>query len=137
MIVQCQKCGKDYEPKRRGGKFCSTSCRVVQHQLVKKKYACPNPPTANEVYLAAKLAAVGQSCSKTLAQVKSLPPEQALAELTRLVQGWSALDNNSIIESIQRRDKQDRQARDFHFRAVRQSRAAISVSNKRKSDPLA
>lgn len=106
MIAQCQKCGKEYEPKRRGGKFCSVSCRVVQHQLVKKGQAWPNPPTANESYLAGIVVAVGRTASETLQHVEGLPVEAELAGLRALVQGWARVGNNSIIERIQYNEEQ-------------------------------
>ncbi len=107
MIVQCQKCGKDYEPKRRGGKFCSTSCRVVQHQLVKRGEAWPHSTSGDERYLADKLAAVGRSATETLDQVKGLSAEAELAELRRLVRAWSGVANNSIIEKVQYNEQQE------------------------------
>ncbi len=117
MIAQCQKCGKDYEPKRRGGKFCSTSCRVVQHQLIKKGEVWGKPATEDERYLAAKLVAVGESASRTLRQVKGLSVEEELAELRRLVQGWTGTGDNTIIERIQSAEQGELSAQ-----AVRMSR---------------
>ncbi len=110
MIAQCQKCGKDYEPKRRGGKFCSVSCRVVHHQLVKKRQAWPNPPTADESYLAGIVVAVGRTASETLQQVEGLPVEAELAGLRALVEGWARVGNNFIVERIQYNDEQGMKA---------------------------
>ncbi len=129
MIAQCQKCGKDYEPKRRGGKFCSTSCRVVQHQLIKKGEAFGKPATGDERYLSAKLVAVGQSASSTLDQVKGLPAEAELAELRKLVRGWVGVANNSIIDRVQYAEQQELAT---HVARTKRLRAATSVSNKRK-----
>jgi hypothetical protein len=129
MIAQCQKCGKDYEPKRRGGKFCSTSCRVTQHQLIKKGEVWGKPASGDERYLAAKLVAVGESASRTLDHVKGLSVEKELAEFRRLVQGWAGVGNNSIIERIQSAEQ-----RELSAQVVRMSRmkAPTSVSDKRK-----
>jgi hypothetical protein len=129
MITQCQKCGKDYEPKRRGGKFCSTSCRVVQHQLIKKGEAWGKPASGDERYLAAKLVAVGQSASSALDQVKGLSVEAELAELRRLVQGWAGVANNSIIERVQLAEQREMSAQVVRMRRIK---APVSVSNKRK-----
>ena len=130
MTAQCQKCGKDYEPKRRGGKFCSTSCRVVQHQLVKRGEAWTNPTTADEQYLAHKLEAVGRSAAEVLAQVEGLPAAEAVVRLRAVVQAWTGLDNNSIIAKVKHHEQ-----RENTVLATRMSRlqGLTSVSNKRKA----
>lgn len=117
MVMQCQKCGKAYEPKRRGGKFCSTSCRVVQHQLVKRGRLYMNPNTGDEVYLANKLATVERTAQQTLVAVQEMPAEQALAELRKLVQGWAGVAQNSVIERILRHDRKERETNYEAYRA--------------------
>lgn len=110
MSQICQKCGKEYKPKRRGGKFCSTSCRVVRHQLAKKGRQFAPLHSGDELYLANKLAAVGRSSVETLAKVRGLPAEQAAEELRRLVEGWAGASNNSVIERILADVAQERRA---------------------------
>ena len=122
MIAQCQKCGKDYEPKRRGGKFCSTSCRVVQHQLVKKGQAWPNPANGDERYLADKLVAVGRSATEALVQVEGLPAGEALNQLRALVQGWARVANNSIIEKVQYNEQQEMRAQATRMKRIQKSK---------------
>ncbi len=134
MIAQCQKCGKDYEPKRRGGKFCSTSCRVVQHQLVKKGKAWSNPTTGDEQYLANKLDAIGHTSVETLAQVKGIPVAEGFARLEALVQAWTGLTDNTIIRRIKQHEQKALAA--MTDRMLRKMEAA-SVKNKRKQSPQA
>jgi hypothetical protein len=122
MTVQCQKCGKDYEPKRRGGKFCSVSCRVVQHQLVKKGQAWPNPPNGDERYLAEKLVAVGRSATEALVQVEGLPAAEAFGRLRALVQGWAGVAHNSIIEKVQYNEQQEMNAQATRMQRVKSSK---------------
>jgi predicted amidophosphoribosyltransferase len=122
MTVHCQKCGKDYEPKRRGGKFCSVSCRVVQHQLVKKGQAWPNPPNGDERYLADKLVAVGRSATEALAQVEGLPAAEAFGRLRALVQGWAGVANNSIIEKVQYNEEQEMNAQATRMKRIKESK---------------
>ncbi len=122
MTVQCQKCGKDYEPKRRGGKFCSVSCRVVQHQLVKKGQAWPNPPNGDERYLADKLVAVGRSATEVLAQVEGMPAAEAFGRLQALVQGWAGVANNSIIEKVQYNEQQEMNAQATRMKHIQKSK---------------
>ena len=134
MIAQCQKCGRDYEPKRRGGKFCSTSCRVVQHQLIKRGEAWGRTANGDERYLADKLVAVGRSATEVLAQVAGLPLAAEVEALRTFAQGWAGVANNSVIDRIRYADQREQAA--YMARMLRQ-RTPTSVSNKRKSDPLA
>jgi predicted amidophosphoribosyltransferase len=122
MIAQCHKCGKDYEPKRQGGKFCSVSCRVVQHQLIKRGEAWPNPPNGNERYLADKLVAVGRSATEALAQVEGMPAAEAFSRLRALVQGWAGVANNSIIEKVQYNEEQEMNAQATRMKRIKESK---------------
>lgn len=119
MSQICQKCGKEYEPKRRGGKFCSTSCRVVQYQRGKQGKAWLVPPTGDEVYLAEKLAAVGRSAQEVLTKATGLPIKEELTALRELVWAWAGANNNSVIEGIQRREQQELAARAARFKLTR------------------
>ncbi|MDJ0368048.1 hypothetical protein QMK33_23150 [Hymenobacter sp. H14-R3] len=122
MIAQCQKCGKDYEPKRRGGKFCSTSCRVVQHQLIKRGEAWGKPATGDERYLADKLVAVGRSAREALAQVEGMPAAEAFSRLQALVQGWAGVANNSIIEKVQYNEEREMNAQATRMQRIKPSK---------------
>ncbi len=122
MIAQCQKCGKDYEPKRRGGKFCSVSCRVVQHQLIKKGEAWGKPATGDERYLADKLVAVGRSATEALVQVEGMPTAEAFNQLRALVQGWAGVAHNSIIEKVQYNEQQEMKAQGTRMKRIRESK---------------
>ena len=122
MIAQCQKCGKDYEPKRRGGKFCSVSCRVVQHQLIKRGEAWGKPATGDERYLADKLVAVGRSAKEALAQVEGMPAAEAFSRLQALVQGWAGVANNSIIEKVQYNEEREMNAQATRMQRIKTSK---------------
>jgi hypothetical protein len=102
---------------------------VVQHQLIKKGEAWGKAASGDERYLAAKLVAVGQSASSTLAQVKGLSVEAELVELRRLVQGWAGVAHNSIIERVQSAEQ-----RELSDQLTRMNRmkVPVSVSGKRK-----
>lgn len=134
MTAQCLKCGKDYEPKRRGGKFCSVSCRVVQHQLVKRGEAWTNPNTSDEQYLANKLEAVGRSSADTLAEVEGMPVAEGFVRLQRLVQAWTGLTDNSIIRNILRHEQKAHAAM---TNRMLHKMEAVSVKSKRKEPPQA
>ncbi len=122
MIAQCQKCGKDYEPKRRGGKFCSVSCRVVQHQLIKRGEVWRKPATGDERYLADKLVAVGRSATEVLVQVEGMPAAEAFSQLRALVQGWAGVANNSIIEKVQYNEEQEMKAHSTRMKRIQGSK---------------
>ncbi len=122
MTVQCQKCGKDYEPKRRGGKFCSVSCRVVQHQLIKRGEAWGKPATGDERYLAEKLVAVGRSATQALIQVEGMPAAEAFSQLRMLVRAWAEVANNFIIEKIQYNEQQEIKAQATRMKRIKQSK---------------
>ncbi len=122
MIAQCQKCEEDYEPKRRGGKFCSVSCRVVQHQLIKKGEAWGKPATGDERYLADKLVAVGRSATEALVQVEGMPTAEAFNQLRALVQGWAGVAHNSIIEKVQYNEQQEMKAQATRMKRIKESK---------------
>jgi hypothetical protein len=122
MVAQCQKCGKDYEPRRRGGKFCSTSCRVVQHQLIKRGDVWRTPASGDERYLADKLVAVGRSATEVLVQVEGLPVAEAFGRLRALVQGWAGVANNSIIEKVQYNEQQEMKAQATRMKRIQKSK---------------
>jgi hypothetical protein len=122
MIAQCQKCGKEYEPKRQGGKFCSVSCRVVQHQLIKWGEAWGKPASGDERYLAEKLVAVGRSARETLIQVKGMPAAEAFSQLRRLVQAWAEVGNNFVIEKIQYNEQQEMRAQATRMKRIKGSK---------------
>jgi hypothetical protein len=122
MTAQCQKCGKDYEPKRRGGKFCSTSCRVVQHQLIKRGEAWRKPASGDERYLADKLVAVGRSAKEALVEVEGLPAAEAFSRLRGLVQGWAGVAHNSIIEKVQYNEQQEMKAQATRMKRIKESK---------------
>jgi uncharacterized protein YycO len=94
----------------------------VQHQLVKKGQAWPNPPTANESYLASIVVAVGRTANETLHQVKGLSVEAELAGLRALVQGWARVGDNSIVERIQYNEEQSTKAFQNRISAVKASK---------------
>jgi hypothetical protein len=82
----------------------------VQHQLVKKGQAWPNPPIGDESYLADIVVAVGRTAKETLHQVEGLPVEAELAGLRALVEGWARVGNNYIVERIQYNKEQSTKA---------------------------
>lgn len=122
MTAQCQKCGKDYEPKRRGGKFCSVSCRVAQHQLIKRGEAWGKPASGDERYLADKLIAVGRSATEALAQVEGMPAVEAVRQLRALAQGWAGVADNSIIEKVRYNEQQEINAQATRMKRIKSSK---------------
>jgi hypothetical protein len=95
---------------------------VVQHQLIKKGEAWPNPPNGDERYLADKLAAVGRSATEALVQVEGMPATEAFSQLRALVQGWAGVANNSIIEKVQYNEEQEMKAQNIRMKRIRGSK---------------
>ncbi|TGE03110.1 hypothetical protein EU556_25960 [Hymenobacter fodinae] len=108
------------------------SCRVVQHQLIKRGEVWKNPATGNERYLADKLIAVGRSATEALAEVEGMPTAEALGRLRVLVQGWAVVADNSVIERVKYNEQQEIKAQGTRMKRLGRT---VSVSNKRKSDP--
>lgn len=100
MIVQCQKCGKDYEPKRRGGRFCSVNCRVTSWEKAQQPGEAGWIYQGEEMYLARKLEALMMGASAVLKQAEGLPVEEA-AELMKAFLSQSGWGNgNSVVEGV-------------------------------------
>jgi hypothetical protein len=112
-MSECLKCSKMYIPKRRGGKFCSVSCRVGYHQQVQRGHSIQNPPTGDEVYLVDKMLAVAEMANQLLADM-NLPKDQRPSDLfTRskeLASFFASFANNSIVHGIHHREKQRKEA---------------------------
>jgi len=90
--------------------------------------------SGEEKYLANKLDAVGRSSVEVLAQVEGLPVEEGFAQLKALVQGWSSINDNSVIRNILWHEQKERDA--LTDRMLHKMEAA-SVKNKRKEAPQA
>jgi hypothetical protein len=106
MISTCQYCKKEYQAKRRGGRFCSVSCRVLAWEKAKQPGEAGWIYRGEELYLARKLEAFMKGASGVLKQVKELPAEEA-GELMRvfLVQtGWG--EGNSVVEGVLKKSGQ-------------------------------
>lgn len=104
----CLNCKKEYIPKRRGGKFCSTSCRVSYWEKVQRGHAIANPPSTKEVHLAEKLAIVA-GLARSLNEERSLPKEQRQQSLSVQLDAFLkyciSLSGDGVIEDVQLRDK--------------------------------
>jgi hypothetical protein len=72
--------------------------------------------------LADKLVAVGRSATEALAQVEGLPAVEAFGRLRALVQGWSGVANNSIIEKVQYNEQQEMNAQAIRMKRVKKSK---------------
>jgi hypothetical protein len=107
-MSECLKCKKEYIPKRQGGKFCSTNCRVAYNQKVKRGYAIPNPPASDEAYLSEKLALVGRLATP-LADAIGLSiearPNDFQQQVNDLIRYCATFSDNSVIDGVQRRQK--------------------------------
>jgi hypothetical protein len=95
---------------------------VVQHQLIKRGEAWGKPVSGDERYLADKLVAVGRSATEVLAQVEGMPAAEAFSKLRALVQGWSGVAHNSIIEKVQYNEQQEMKAQATRMKRIKESK---------------
>jgi hypothetical protein len=95
---------------------------VVQHQLIKKGEAWGRPASGDERYLADKLVAVGRSATEALVQVEGMPAAEAFSRLRALVQGWSTVANNSIIEKVQYNEEREMNAQATRMQRIKASK---------------
>jgi hypothetical protein len=95
---------------------------VVQHQLIKRGEAWGKPASGDERYLADKLVAVGRSATESLVEVEGLPVAEAFSRLRALVQGWTGVAHNSIIEKVQYNEQQEINAQATRMKRIKESK---------------
>ena len=90
-MMNCLKCQKEYNPKRRGGLFCRPSCgnsyrqqlkrnEQLKAKLVEKGYAVKSPLTNEELELWRLFEGLAVAAKQILAD-RNLPEEQRPADL--------------------------------------------------------
>jgi hypothetical protein len=100
MTSTCQYCKKKYQAKRKGGRFCSVSCRVTSWEKAQQPGEAGWIYQGEEPYLARKLEALMKGASAVLKQVQGLPVEEAV-ELMKAYLGQAGWGNgNSVVEEV-------------------------------------
>lgn len=105
MKTTCQNCQKEYQPKRRGGKFCSTACRVSAWEKAQPLSSAASQAGqevgTDELYLARKLDAYAQEGSRLLAQMKDAQGgTEAIHKMVELMQIIAGESENSVVQAV-------------------------------------
>jgi hypothetical protein len=100
MKSTCQNCKKEYQPKRKGGRFCSVSCRASAWEKAQQPGEEGWKYKGDEAYLAHKLEAFMKGADEVLRQVKELPDEEAVPVMRAFLKlaGWGM--GNSVVEKV-------------------------------------
>lgn len=105
MKATCQNCQKEYQPKRRSSKFCSTACRVSAWEKAQPLASAASQAGqelgTDEVYLARKLDAYAREGGRLLVQMKSAQGgTEAIKKMVELVQMLAGEHENSVVQSV-------------------------------------
>ena len=100
MKSTCQNCQKEYQPKRKGGRFCSVSCRASAWEKAQQPGEAGWIYKGAEVYLAHKLEAFMKGADQILKQVEGLSDEEAVPVMKAFLglAGWG--NGNSVVEKV-------------------------------------
>ncbi len=100
MTSTCQYCKKEYQAKRKGGRFCSVSCRVTSWEKAQQPGEAGWIYQGEELYLARKLEALMKGASTVLSQVEGLPVEEAAELMKAFIKqaGWGM--GNSVVQEV-------------------------------------
>lgn len=100
MTSTCQYCKQEYQAKRKGGRFCSVSCRVTSWEKAQQPGEAGWIYQGEEMYLARKLEALMMGASAVLKQAEGLPVEEAAVLMKAFLSqsGWG--NGNSVVEGV-------------------------------------
>lgn len=122
--MKCLKCQKEYNPKRRGGLFCSVSCgnsyrqqlkrnEQQRNNLVKKGYAVENPLTNEELELWRFVEELAAMAKQILAD-RNLPvekrPENLRSRVNQFVKDCHEKGESQLISGIASRYRAQEEA---------------------------
>lgn len=101
----CQNCQKEYQPKRRGGKYCSTACRVSVWEkaqpLPSVSVHADQHRSTHEQYLAIKIDAYAQEANRLLVQMKDgQGGTEAIHRMVKLVQMVGSEVDNLVVREV-------------------------------------
>lgn len=101
MTNTCQNCQKEYEAKRRSGKFCSTACRVSAWEKAQPLPKMEEEEVGHERYLAVKIEAYAQEADRLLIQMMDGDRgKEAIQKMVNLVRAMSHEKDNSIVREV-------------------------------------
>jgi hypothetical protein len=105
MISTCQNCKKEYQAKRRGGRFCSVSCRVSSWEKAQQPGEAGWIHQGEELYLARKLEAMMVEAGEVLKQAEGLPVEEGAELMKKFLSNSRWGRGNSVVENVLKKAK--------------------------------
>jgi hypothetical protein len=100
MNSTCQNCKKEYQPKRKGGRFCSVSCRASAWEKAQQPGEGGWLYKGDEVYLARKLEALMKGAEQVLREVKGLSDQEAVPVMKAFLDLVQWGKGNSVVEKV-------------------------------------
>jgi len=100
MRYTCQHCSTVYTPRRKGGRFCSTNCRVSAWDKAQKSEEAQWLYQGEEYYLARKIDFLGEEAGKLLPQLgDTITPDQ-VQQIRTLLDRMQYERGNSVVQRL-------------------------------------
>ena len=100
MLHTCQHCSTVYTPRRKGGRFCSTNCRVSAWDKAQKSEEAQWLYQGEEYYLARKIDFLGEEAGKLLSLLGDTPTAEQLKQIRELLDRMQYERGNSIVQRL-------------------------------------
>ncbi len=100
MLHTCQHCSTLYTPRRKGGRFCSTNCRVSAWDKAQKSEEAQWLYQGEEYYLARKIDFLGEEAERLLPLLGSTPTPEQLKQIQQLLDRMQYERGNSVVQRL-------------------------------------
>ncbi len=100
MLTTCQHCATVYTPRRKGGRFCSTNCRVAAWDKAQKSEEGQWLYQGEEYYLARKIDFLGEEASKLLPLLEDTPTPDQVKQIRQLLDRLQYERGNSVVQRL-------------------------------------
>jgi hypothetical protein len=100
MRYTCQHCSTVYTPRRKGGRFCSTNCRVSAWDKAQKSEEAQWLYQGEEYYLARKIDFLGEEAGKLLSQLSDTMTPDQVKQIRTLLDRMQYERDNSVVQRL-------------------------------------
>jgi hypothetical protein len=100
MLTTCQHCATVYTPRRKGGRFCSTNCRVAAWDKAQKSEEGQWLYQGDEYYLARKIDFLGEEAGKLLSLLEDTPTPDQVKQIRQLLERLQYEGGNLVVQRI-------------------------------------
>jgi hypothetical protein len=100
MLHTCQHCATVYTPRRKGGRFCSTNCRVSAWDKAQKSEEAQWLYQGEEYYLARKIDFLGEEAGKLLPLLEDTPTTDQVKQIRQLLDRLQYERGNSVVQRL-------------------------------------